>query len=96
MVPYISPDFRSKVLSPMPGVEVTVTEDCLGCGLCVEQCMFKAIQVKEGIAEIDGGLCRICGRCADVCPSDALQIIVKDPAYVEKTIQIISDKVNYR
>lgn len=84
-----------KMTLKLPGVEITVTEDCIGCGLCEEQCTFEAIKVVEGIAEV-GEDCTGCGRCFNVCPEGALKVSVRDQNYVEKAIQMISEKVDYK
>ncbi len=94
MVRYLKPDVGGKSLSPMPGVEVAVTEECTGCGLCEEKCVFNAIQMKDGQAEISKE-CKACGRCVNVCPEDAIEITVADPGYIQKGIRIVSDKVHY-
>jgi hypothetical protein len=41
LVPHLDHNLSTKFLSRMPGVEVTVSEDCSGCGLCTED----AIQI---------------------------------------------------
>src|SRR4030042_1378686 len=41
----LDPKIRSKV-KRMPGVEVTVTEKCIGCGTCTEHCFVCAIRIQ--------------------------------------------------
>jgi NAD-dependent dihydropyrimidine dehydrogenase PreA subunit len=83
-----------KISHKLPGVAVTVSEECTGCGLCEERCIYHAIRVVNGRAEV-GEECRICGRCSDVCLEGALKVTVHDKDYVENAIAIISGKVDY-
>lgn len=48
-----------------------ITDACIMCGACAENCPKKAI--KEGATkyEIDPKLCTECGECADICPVGA-------------------------
>ncbi len=77
----------------MPGIEIRVSEHCTGCGLCAEECIPQAIEIKDGKAHIHDN-CRGCGRCVDLCPEDAVEVVVVDPAYVQKTIEWVSAKVD--
>jgi heterodisulfide reductase subunit A-like polyferredoxin len=76
----------------MPGVEVTVSERCLGCGACTDGvCFVNAIQIRDGRANIDAE-CRGCGRCVAVCPNAAITLSVMTPASIDQTILQISQK----
>lgn len=73
LVTDLTPKIGNKITS-MPGVEVTVSEDCTGCGICAEGiCFAEAIQVTNGRAEISLE-CRGCGRCVEICPEEAIQL----------------------
>lgn len=50
---------------------VWVTEDCTGCGACLQLCPFGAIETRDGKAFITEA-CRACGQCLDVCPVSAI------------------------
>ena len=54
---------------------------CKGCGLCVESCPTCALQLVDGIAQIDEDLCQGCEICIDVCPQGAISSI----EVIEKT-----------
>ncbi len=41
---------------------------CLGYGDCASACEYGAITIKDGLARIDGTLCRGCTKCAAACP----------------------------
>lgn len=50
---------------------VKVTEQCIGCGACVDVCPFGAIVMQDGKAFITEA-CTACGACIDVCPVGAI------------------------
>jgi len=50
---------------------VWVTEDCTGCGACLQVCPFGAIETRDDKAFITEA-CRACGQCLDVCPVSAI------------------------
>jgi indolepyruvate ferredoxin oxidoreductase alpha subunit len=53
------------------GKRVLVTEDCIGCGQCVEL-GCPAITFEDDQAGIDSLLCVGCGICLQVCPTSAI------------------------
>ncbi|MBL7063403.1 MAG: 4Fe-4S binding protein [Anaerolineae bacterium] len=71
--------FRKKVLRP-PGVTPTVSDECVLCGACTAEgiCRVDAITLGPTKAEIDLQECVACGRCANVCPTDAISFQI-DP-----------------
>ena len=48
-------------------------EMCIGCGVCVDECVAGAISLCGGIAAIDNGGCIRCGVCHDVCAEEAVR-----------------------
>ncbi|WP_298364343.1 4Fe-4S binding protein [uncultured Lutibacter sp.] len=48
-----------------------ITEDCTGCGLCVEKCPQNCISVGEPY-KINQDNCLHCGNCFSVCPEKAV------------------------
>ncbi len=48
-----------------------ITEDCIKCGACEDECPEEAITEGEETFIIDPELCTDCGACADVCPVGA-------------------------
>ena len=44
---------------------------CTGCGLCVENCPFGAIDMKDGHPELNAA-CKVCGICVKNCPEKAI------------------------
>ena len=85
----------SKKMLKIPGVIVKITDKCIGCGSCSEGvCYVNAIKMIENKAVINDNLCRSCGRCVEICPNNAIEIIIEDPDFIEKTINRIRELVD--
>jgi UDP-glucose 4-epimerase len=70
----------------MPGINVQVTDGCVGCGICVDDiCFFEAIRMREGRAFISDA-CRGCGRCVKVCPQEAIELSIGRPGTMEDVV----------
>lgn len=91
MLPYLAPQIGTKV-TKMPGVEIKVTDKCVGCRTCEKVCFVNAIKVTDSHAVISRE-CRGCGRCVDVCPNKAITISVED-TFEEKAIERIAGLVD--
>jgi Fe-S-cluster-containing hydrogenase component 2 len=61
------------VVNRLPGLNVTVGDNCAGCETCLEVCAVRAISMKDGRACI-GEQCKGCGRCVDACPVGAIEL----------------------
>ena len=49
-----------------------ITEDCIACGSCVDECPVDCISEGD-IYVIDEDACIDCGACEEVCPVDAIK-----------------------
>lgn len=47
-------------------------EKCIGCGLCVSDCLIKDIEMNDGKANIKNKNCFKCGHCIAICPVKAV------------------------
>ena len=56
-------------------IQYTITDECIGCTLCAQQCPAEAIPMTPYSRHtIDQDLCTRCNTCRDVCPTDAVVI----------------------
>ena len=69
----------------MPWVD---KNECVGCGVCAEECPVGAISLVEEKAEIDMEKCIRCGSCHEVCPENAVKHdSERIPQEVEKNVE---------
>jgi ferredoxin len=93
VLPHIAPLLGDKV-TKMPGVTVTVTDRCVGCGTCTQDvCFVDAIHLVNGRAVISDA-CRGCGRCVDLCPQQAIELAIADDQFVKRSIDHLSPLVD--
>jgi ferredoxin len=50
-----------------------ISDDCISCGVCVEECPAEAISEGADKYEIDPEKCTSCGNCSEICPVGAPQ-----------------------
>jgi Pyruvate/2-oxoacid:ferredoxin oxidoreductase delta subunit len=53
-------------------------EDCIGCEICLDRCQVRALEMKEGLAEIDPDRCLGCGLCVPTCSGQAIDLVRKE------------------
>lgn len=77
----------------MPWIE---KDDCIGCGLCVDECPTDSISMEDEKAEIDMDHCIRCGKCHDICPQDAVRHdSEKAGERIERNIEWTKDLMKY-
>ena len=52
-----------------------ISEDCISCGVCENECPVEAIREGDEIYVIDPEKCTDCGSCAEACPLGAPQAV---------------------
>lgn len=75
-----------------------INTNCIDCKICICTCKNNALTATSSGIQIDTNLCRGCGKCADECPSKAMDIlgiqwsaddlideVIKDKAYFEQS-----------
>ncbi len=50
---------------------------CTGCGICVDKCQFKALNLQDGQLQVELNACYGCGVCAFSCPTGSLRLVKK-------------------
>lgn len=61
---------------------IKINDNCTGCGLCIDDCISKAISMKGGRAQVEHS-CIKCGHCYAICPVEAPKITGVDMDDVE-------------
>jgi len=92
MLPDLNNDIEKKI-KRMPGVDIEVNGNCIGCGRCIDVCFVDAIKIKDGKAVI-GDDCRGCGRCIEVCPEGAVELKVENQDYDDISIEELEKSVD--
>ncbi|MHA1489740.1 MAG: DUF362 domain-containing protein [Promethearchaeota archaeon] len=83
----------SSFLHKIEGLNVVVDkEKCVGCGVCLEACVWDAMEMIDEIAHVSER-CIGCGRCETACPNDAISIIFNDPSNVDALIEELDSHV---
>lgn len=94
VLPFLD-DRLSSTIKRMPGIKIKVNDNCNGCGTCTKGvCFIDGIKIKDSNAVIDEN-CLACGRCSEICPNNAIELIIDDNDFIEKTIERIKDSLNH-
>ncbi len=49
-----------------------ITDECVNCGACIDQCPSEAISEGADKHVIDPDKCVDCGACVESCPNEAI------------------------
>jgi 2-oxoglutarate ferredoxin oxidoreductase subunit delta len=75
---------KEKVKQPKAEIHL-LTDECKGCGYCIEFCPKKVLEESEEINArgvhppkiVDEDKCAVCGFCTAVCPDFAIFVVEK-------------------
>ena len=69
---------------------------CVRCYSCVQACPLGAIaKDAAGSVAIDRAKCDLCGRCAEACLYDAMQIVGREMSVEEVLAEVEKDRIFY-
>ena len=69
------------------------SQQCVGCGACVDACPVGAIQLIDGQARINQDKCEQCEICLSVCPENAIVAILdEEPVSGTRSFDLIKPK----
>ena len=60
-----------KIFKEVITMAYKISDDCIGCGACVDGCPVGAISMDGDKAKIDADACIDCGACNGTCPVGA-------------------------
>jgi len=82
------------IMPRLEGLAITVSEQCTGCGRCIETCGFDAIRMVEKKA-VHSRKCRGCGRCERTCANGAVHITITSPSALAEAKSRIASRVHF-
>lgn len=60
------------------GEQITVTDKCIGCGICAKVCPVGIFQIEDKKAKRTRNTCEFCLACAQNCPQKAITTSIFD------------------
>ncbi len=77
-------------------MSLMITEDCINCNACVDECPNDAISEGESVYVVNADLCTECvgffdeAQCVTVCPVEGT--IIPDPNHQESKEELLAKK----
>lgn len=57
----------------------SITDSCVGCGVCTKVCPAGCFSVEDGLAHQDPTGCQMCMACIHACPQNAIRLNMNEP-----------------
>lgn len=93
--PNLHEDISGK-LERLNGVSVELHEEnCKKCGICLDSCMFNAINMENNKITINHEICKGCGLCTNACKFDAITIDYTDDA-IDNVVNRLDDLIEIK
>jgi len=89
----LGPSSFDDTIQRLPGLAVTIGENCSGCGVCHPGCPVQAIEALDDHSVINQTLCKGCGLCAAICPNNAPQLQMNESTHV---VEILMERIRSR
>ncbi len=90
---HLPAEHQNRLFPRVEEIQFEITDECTGCGTCLEYCQYNAITIENGIA-VQNDFCRQCGRCATECPTNAIKVSMKSSDFKDDIIRRISSAVD--
>ena len=55
--------------------KVSIKNTCIGCGVCVEICVLKALKLVDLNSKVNLDLCCGCLWCVEYCPTNSIKVL---------------------
>jgi pyruvate formate lyase activating enzyme len=79
--------------SSAPEIMVRASRCLADCRECVSVCPEKAVGKPALVPVLDRSKCNLCGKCAEVCPAQAVQVVGRRITASELLLEIESDRI---
>ena len=73
--PFRAHQAAGAVMYPGPDIVSLNSDECIGCGTCVERCHFGANMLVDGTCQINLAKCYGCGVCIPTCKGQARKMV---------------------
>ena len=70
-------------------------DKCIGCGWCFEACEWHCHRLEEDQRIFDRTDCKQCGKCAEKCYAQAIELVGKQMSVDEVISEVMKDKAFY-